>query len=121
MDSYRAECSGLLSILRFLIRLAEFSYVFDDWSGVIGTDSQSMLDRLFCKPVLAHTAQPPSLAALDPLLPEWDLVVEIQSSLRILPGVSIVYVQAHQDDKRPVDQLHLMAELNVEADALATS
>ena len=51
MDSYRAECSGLLSILRFLIRLAEFSDVFDDWSGVIGTDSQSMLDKLFCKPV----------------------------------------------------------------------
>jgi hypothetical protein len=25
VDSYRAECSGLLSILRFLIRLAEFS------------------------------------------------------------------------------------------------
>ena len=120
MDSYRAECSGLLSILRFLIRLAESSDMFEDWSGVIGTNSQSMLDRLFCKPVLAHTTQPPTLTALDSLFPEWDLLVEIQSSLRILFGVSVVYVQAHQDDKRPVDQLPLMAQLNVEADALAT-
>jgi hypothetical protein len=57
---------------------------------------------------------------LDPLLPEWDLLVEIQSSLSILPGVSVVYVKAHQDDQRPVEQLPLMAQLNVEADALAT-
>jgi hypothetical protein len=105
MDSYRAECSGLLSILWFLIRLAEFSDMFEDWSGVIGTESQSILDQLFCKPASAHSDQPPSLAALDPLLSEWDLLVEIQSSLRILPGVSVVYVKAHQDDQRPVDCL----------------
>ena len=49
MDSYRAECSGLLSLLRFLIRLADFTTMFEPWTGVIGTDSQSMLDRVFKK------------------------------------------------------------------------
>jgi hypothetical protein len=47
MDSYRAECSGMLSILRFLIRVAEYTQMVDDWEGTIGTDSQSMLDTVF--------------------------------------------------------------------------
>ena len=122
MDSYRAECSGLLSILRFLIRLAEFTARFEPWAGVIGTDSQSMLDRLFIKTSpCSHSDHPArTLAELDPLLPEWDLLVEIQISLKLLPDVAVVYVKAHQDEKRPVEQLPLMAQLNVEADALAT-
>ena len=49
MDSYRAECSGMLSFLRFLIRLAEFTAMFEPWCGVLGTDSQSLIDRLFQK------------------------------------------------------------------------
>ena len=120
IDSYRAECSGLLSILRFLIRLAEFTSMHEQWCGVIGTDSQSMLDRLFLKLPSESSDVPRTLAVLDPLLPEWDLLVEIQHSLRVLPGVSLVYVKGHQDSRRPVDQLPLMAQLNVEADALAT-
>jgi hypothetical protein len=47
MDSYRAECSGMLSILRFLIRIAEYTSMVDEWQGTIGTDSQSMLDTIF--------------------------------------------------------------------------
>ena len=47
MDSYRAECSGMLSILRFIIRLAEFTAAATTWEGTIGTDSQSMLDTIF--------------------------------------------------------------------------
>ena len=120
MDSYRAECSGLLSILRFLIRLADFTSMFEPWIGVIGTDSQSMLDRVFKKNSYSHNEHPRPFEVLDPLLPEWDLLVEIQTSLRLLPEVTVIYVQAHQDDKRPVATLPLMAQLNVEADAMAT-
>ena len=50
MDSYRAESSGMLSFLRFLIRMAEFTQqAASDWHGTVGTDSQSLLDRLFGK------------------------------------------------------------------------
>lgn len=119
MDLYQAECSGLMSILRFLIRLAEFTSMYEEWSGVIGTDNQSMIDRLFSKVSSGTSNQPHTLDTLDPLLAEWDLLVEIQTSLRLLSGVSVVYVKAHQDGRRSVDQLPLMAPLNVEADALA--
>ena len=56
MDSYRAECSGMLSFLRFLIRLAEFTAMFEPWCGVLGTDSQSLIDRLFQKESLPSSA-----------------------------------------------------------------
>jgi hypothetical protein len=44
--SYRAEAYGLLSLLRFLIRLREFSHMHEEWSGEIATDSKSVLDTL---------------------------------------------------------------------------
>ena len=39
MDSYRAECSGMLSILRFLLRLAELTFMEGTWTGTTRTDS----------------------------------------------------------------------------------
>ena len=47
MDSYRAECSGMLSLLRFLIRLGAYTFHVGSWNGTIGTDSRSMLEKLF--------------------------------------------------------------------------
>ena len=117
MDSYRAECTGMLSILRFLIRIAMYTNMEDPWRGLIGTDtSQSMLDSLF-EPGEPHTRR--QLATLDALDAEWDLLVEIQEALRELPGVDLVYVKAHQDDRVAYDCLPLMAQLNVDADRLA--
>jgi hypothetical protein len=71
-DSYRAECTGMLSILRFLIRIAMFTNMEDPWRGLIGTDSQSMLDSLY-EAGEAHTRK--QLATLDVLDVEWDLLV----------------------------------------------
>jgi hypothetical protein len=116
MDSYRAECTGMLSLLRFLIRLAVYTNMDDPWRGLIGTDSQSMLDRLYGK-TIAQTSK--HLAILDTLDAEWDLLVEIQEALRELPGVDLTYVKGHQDDKKANDRLPLMAQLNVDADRLA--
>ena len=97
MDSYRAECTGMLSLLRFLIRLSDYTNMDDPWRGLIGTDSQSMLDRLYGK-TIAQT--PHQLTTLDPLDAEWDLLVEIQEALKELPGVDLTYVKGHQDDKK---------------------
>jgi hypothetical protein len=47
VDSYCAECSGVLSCLRFLARLGEYIQRTDEWKGFIGTDSTSMLKKLF--------------------------------------------------------------------------
>ena len=116
MDSYRAECTGMLSFLRFLIRIAQFTNMDDPWNGLVGTDSQSMIDRLFVAGGGTHRKQ---LASLDVMDAEWDLLVEIQEALKELAGVWITYVKGHQDDRVSYDRLPLMAQLNIDADSLA--
>ena len=118
MDSYRAECTGMLSLLRFLIRIAIYANMDECWRGLVGTDSQSMLDRLYVKGTSSSTKQ---LATLDVLDAEWDLLIEIQEALRELPGVDLIYVKGHQDARTRYDRLPLMAQLNVDADRLAST
>ena len=118
MDSYRAECTGLLSILRFLIRLSQYTVTHEMPQGVIGTDSQSLLDKILPNPTRGDqkTFEP---VKLDELTSEWDLLIEIQEGMRMLPRVSIIHVKGHQDDKHPYDRLPLLAQLNVDADKQA--
>ena len=76
MDSYRAECSGMLSILRFLIRLSEYTNMVAEWQGIIGTDSQSMLDTILGQNKAGPAASEPTplptqQVPLDPLIPEF--------------------------------------------------
>ncbi|KAI2503117.1 hypothetical protein MHU86_11308 [Fragilaria crotonensis] len=115
MDSYRAECTGLLSILRFLIRLSQYTVTHEMPQGVIGTDSQSLLDKILPNRTRGdqRTFEP---VKLDELTSEWDLLIEIQEGMRLLPRVSITHVNGHQDDKHPYDRLPLPAQLNVDAD-----
>ena len=112
MDSYRAECTGMLSLLRFLIRISLNSNSDIPWRGLVGTDSQSMLDRLFRKGHSLGTSK--ELAILDVLDAEWNLLVEIQHALQEFPGVDLTYVKGHQDVGKEYDRLPLMAQLNVE-------
>ena len=116
VNSYRAECTGMLSLLRFLIQLSNYTNSDEPWRGLVGTDSQSMIDRRYVAGTGNTSKQ---LASLDVLDAEWDLLVEIQDALRELPGVDITYVKSHQDDKRAYASLPLMAQLNVDADRLA--
>jgi hypothetical protein len=118
MDSYQAECCGMLSGHRFLIRLGEYTHRTDEWTGIVGTDSQSMLEKLFGKQNLReHSALGAvQLQNLDVLTAEWDLLIEIQNSLRALNGVNLQYVKGHQDDVREYTSLPLLAQLNVDAD-----
>jgi hypothetical protein len=125
MDSYRAECCGMLSILRFLIRLSEYTNMVAEWQGIIGTDSQSMLDTILgrdqARPAASEpTPLPTQQVPLDPLIPEWDLLVEIRLALRQLPFVKLVHVKGHQDKHKAYNRLSLRAQLNVDADDLAS-
>lgn len=125
IDLYRAECSGMLAFLRFLIRLAEYTDMFGTWVGRVGTDSQSMLDWLFGKQITGssevHRYHARNLKELDVFVSEWNLLHEIQIALRLLPDVTLEYVKGHQDDQVEFSSLSLlMVQLNVEADELAT-
>ena len=124
VSSYRAEACGMLSILLFLIRIAEYTEMYFPWKGVIGTDSQSLLDTLHGNDVdPQQTETPMSLdggkVVLDVLCPDWDILIEIQIALEKLPHVKLEYVKGHQDRTKPYDQLDTMAQLNVDADAKA--
>lgn len=121
----------MLSFLRFLIRMAEFSSYAEPWTGIIGTDtSQSVLDTLAGKAPEGETRQQQlqepihitgDTVTLDPLCADWDvLLIEIQYALQQLPGLSIQYVKGHQDRTTAVGRLPLMAQLNVEADSMAS-
>ena len=124
MNSYRAEAYGLLSILRFLIRIKEYTGMHDPWVGVLATDSQSVLDTLQVGDKDMQEEDTPidldkGQVVLDCLRPEWDILIEIQSALQSLRHVRLQYVRGHQDRKKPYQSLDLLGQLNVDADKQA--
>ena len=125
LHSYRAEATGMLSALRFLIRLREFCQMHERWSGIIATDSQSLLDTLAGDTALDENRNVPvdldfNRVVLDVLSPEWDILIEIQRSLQKLPGMRLEYVEGHQDRNTSYENLSLLAQLNIDADRLAS-
>ncbi|KAI2506424.1 hypothetical protein MHU86_8050 [Fragilaria crotonensis] len=128
--AYRSESYGLLSLLCFLRRLAEFTGKHDPWFGIVATDSQSLIDTITQK-------RPPSTQRLsdifsqddkaviksfplDPTIPEWDIIRGIQVLLQEMPEITIQHVKGHQDRDIPYRNLSLLAQLNVDADAQAS-
>jgi hypothetical protein len=47
VHSYRAEACGILSFLRFLIRIGNYTQMHEQWQDILVIDSQSVLDTLF--------------------------------------------------------------------------
>ena len=70
------------------------------WTGIIGTDSQSLLDTINGKDVEPQAETDPipihgATVVLDVLCPDWDILIEIQSAKELLPAVKLQYVQGH--------------------------
>jgi hypothetical protein len=124
-NSYRSEAYGMLAMLCFLKRLAEFTYQHEPWQGALATDSLSLVDTVLgikrkLTPTEAAASEPePVQLPLDPLSPEWDLIVNIRRLFREMPGLSLEHVRGHQDRRVNYQQLSLMAQLNVDADEMA--
>jgi exonuclease III len=112
--SYRAECYGLLAFLVFTIRLSQYTLVSNPLSVAIHTDSQSMLDTI------SYEQSQCTYSPNHTLSPDWDVINEI---LAHLPAVhhTLHYVPSHQDKNISFPNLSLAAQLNVEADRLATT
>lgn len=127
--SYRSEAYGMLAILCFLKRLAEFTYQYEPWQGILATDSLSLIDTI--RGVTRHDmgetldveylAHDPTLVPLDPFIPDWDLLVSIRRLLKEMPGLKLQHVRGHQDRRIAYRQLSLLAQLNVDADKLANT
>jgi exonuclease III len=123
VDSYRAEAYGMLTILCFLRRLAEFTTNMEPWKGILATDSKSLLDTITVKPPKWANAAPfakrKSLRDLDVKCPEWDLVSSILNEMHTLPNLTLQHVKGHQDRTTAYERLSLLAQLNVDADMMA--
>ena len=126
LDSYRAEAYGMLSALCFLRRLAEFIGQRDEWHGILATDSQSLLDTITDRAYKLTTDEEPRPCALKDLRylnvmdPDWDLTSSIITVAQTMAGVEMQYIKGHQDRTCEYHQLPLLAQLNVDADAMAT-
>ena len=96
----------------------------EPWVGVIATDSQGVLDTLQLGDKYLQAVDDPvdlndNNVVLDCLRSEWDVLIEIQSALKILPSANLKHVKGHQDNKRPYHALDLFGQLNVDADKQA--
>lgn len=85
--SFRAEAYALLSLLRFLIRVKEFTGMHEPWVGVLATDTQSVLDTLQIGKIDPQEADTPidldkGVVVLDCLRPDWDILIKIQHALQ---------------------------------------
>ena len=126
IDSYRAEAYGMLSILCFLKRLTEFIGQGDEWHGIIATDSQSLLDTIMDGKYKHATTDEPQACAVKPLqyldvmAPDWDITSRIVRTAQQMKGMELQYIRGHQDRTHTYAQLSLLAQLNVDADAMAT-
>ena len=131
--AYRCESYGLLSLLCFLKRLAEFTGYHEPWHGIVATDSQSLIDTVLDKlrsaasveasmldDDLTVTSRNVKIAPMDPMSLEWDIIRGIQVLLLSMPAITLQHVRGHQDKHTPYLRLPLLAQLNVDADTQAT-
>ena len=113
--SYRAESYAFLAWLRLIFRLCEFFECPLPSQLAIYSDSESMLKTIQQR--LEWTVDYPYTT----MSPDWDLHQAITTTLRLFPNLPhCQHVKGHQDRFFAFDDLPLPAQLNVEADELAS-
>jgi hypothetical protein len=113
-SSYRAEGYGMLSLLRFIIRLFEY-YGTAPRCSQLYSDNMALIQRID-KQMGRHTWYPN-----DTISSDWDVLQAIVSTLKLFHQPPLVsHVKGHQDDTTTYDLLPIEAQLNDDADAAAT-
>jgi ribonuclease HI len=112
VTSHRAEAYGLLALLRFLIKMAEFSEMQRQWIEIIATDSLSLLDTLRGKDEARLEGERDELinlsgskVDLNCVSADWDVLIEIQDSLAQLLQIRLQHVKGHQDRQQSYQNL----------------
>ena len=115
-SSFHPEAYGLLSYLRFLYRVSQYTQSLLPKQNIIYTDSASLIEKL------GEIRKWPYFFPSTTMDPDWDVLHQIIFSLCLFPSLpEIHFVQGHQDDDRPYTTLSLPAQLNVDANHLARS
>jgi hypothetical protein len=108
--SFRAEGQGMFSVVCFRRRLLDYSST----TGVLTTDNTGLIARVESQ-IKINYPVPNSVFKSD-----WDIVEAIVQTLRASPiNVIFEHVKGHQDEETPLEELGLLAQLNVEADQYA--
>ena len=113
-SSFHAEAYGLLSYLRFLYQVSQYTQSPLPKQNIIYTDYASLIAKL------GEIKKWPFFFPNTTVDPDWEVLQQIIFSLRLFPSFpEIHFVQGHQDENCPYTTLSLHAQLNVDADHLA--
>ena len=93
---FHAKAYGLLSYLRFLYRVSQYTQPHLPKQNIIYTDSASLIEKL------VEIRKWPYFFPNTTMDLDWDVLQQIISSLHLFPSLpEIHFVQGHQDDNRP--------------------
>jgi hypothetical protein len=115
MDSYRAEAYGLISLATLLDLMSKFFHIplppITIWCGNLSVVQtiNSIITRV--RPVFPN----------DTLRPSWDIIQATCRTFQAHPLLSLQHVKGHQDRTTTFWNLPNEAQLNIQADKLATA
>ena len=115
-SSSHAEAYGLLSYLRCLYRISQYTPSPLPKETILYTDSASLIAKI------GKIEKWPYFFPKDTMDPDWDVLQQIITSRCLFPSLPILhFVKGHQDADCPYVTLSLPAQLNVDTDHLAGS
>jgi hypothetical protein len=112
---YRAEAYGLLSITTFL-HLLETHFKHPLQPTTIWCDSLSVINTVN-KLISRKRPEFPN----ETLRPSWDILRAICRNFKLHPDFTLSHVKGHQDNLYDPSDLPFPAQLNIQADLLATT
>lgn len=121
ISSYRAEAYGILSLLRFLLRLRRIRQPNPEEPNkilphVLLCDNEGVVKRINI------IKEWPLIYPNVTMEAEWDVLAEIREALAELTPASqptLEHIRGHQDKTKPREELPLKAQLNCQCDDLA--
>ena len=117
--AFRAEATGLLSLLCFLSNLFHSHH----WTSLPSNVALSVhIDNLSLINRVRRMLQQPCISPSSTVSPEYDLLTQICNSISQLPlALSFHHIHSHQDARAAIHTLSLPAQANCRADHLATA
>ena len=118
ISSYRAEGYGMLSFLRFYLRMTQLYWQPPDRvpTPFLVCDNLSLVKTITKLLTYANIFPNTTLDA------EWDCIAQILQTMQVLKdkAPALDHIKGHQDSTTPYEELTLSAQLNCDADTHAT-
>ena len=121
--SFRAEIYGIIAVVQLLNAIPQSSS-HPPWKITHYCDNKSAIlyATTFLRPDQPGTPPPQATIKYHPLCTDWDALRELQHHLQHSPHQwTFLHVKSHQDEHtdKPLEELPLRAQLNIQADRLA--